>query len=61
MRPMRLDASRLVVIWMIGLLAAFVVYAFFGVWQENRLPGQVGAALIVAVCLLLTLVRRRDR
>ena len=56
---MRLNASQLVVVWIVGLLAAFVAYSFFGVWQENRLPGQIAALVIVAVCALLTIARRR--
>jgi hypothetical protein len=57
---MRLNASQLVVVWIVGFLAAFGAYSFFGVWQENRLPGQIAAVAIVGVCLLLTAFRRRE-
>lgn len=58
--PVRLTASQLVVVWILGFLGAFVSFSFFGVWQENRLPGQLAAGAIVIVCVVLTLLRRRE-
>lgn len=60
MRVLRLSRSQLVVVWSLGLILAYLVYGFFGVWQEDNTAGQIAPLVILAVCLVLTFLRRRE-
>lgn len=47
-------------VWSVGLILAYLSYGLFGVWQENNTAGRLAPLLILVVCVVLTLLRRRD-